>query len=379
MSGYSLIINPGSASCKYAVFRGKKRITAFIYQKKGEKNFTFQKHHEEKKIISLREFENSLRDLKSREGEIISQVERIAFRIVHGGNVFSQPIVAKRSLVKKLKRISTLAPLHNPFAIKILQQAERILPKAKKLLVFDTAFHHALPAINKTYALPKQITKSLGIKRYGFHGINCASLVSQMGWRLSKRTIICHLGSGCSVTALLNGKSIDTSMGYTPLEGLMMGTRAGDLDPGVLIALQKRYGAKKTEFILNKESGLKGLTGTSDMREVVHRAKKGNLEAQQAINMFCQKAAKHIAAASISLGGVDAILFSGGIGENAPSIRQKICEYLIPLGVRIHPKKNLHAKPKKKFHHFFSKVKLRYLHADEEGEMNRMLQERLKN
>lgn len=377
MKGYSLIINAGSATYKYAVFQGKKKKAFFLYQKEGE-TFSFQKSGDPKEMISQEVFEKSLIDLKRREPEIFAEIHSLAFRIVHGGAMFHRPTIVTKQVLKKLSRLNKLAPLHNPFALKILLQSKKLFPKSQKLLIFDTGFHHDLPEINKTYALPRELNKKMGVRRYGFHGIICSSLVSQMGWRLPKRTVICHLGNGCSVTAVLNGKSIDTSMGYTPLEGLIMGTRAGDIDPGLLLELQKKLGTEKTEHLLNKESGLMGLTGTSDMREILQKAKNGNLE-ERAIEVFCQKAAKHIAAATISLGGLNTILFSGGIGENASLIRQKICEYLQPLGVRINAKKNLRAKPKKKFQKLFSKVKLRYLHADEESEMNRILQERLKN
>jgi acetate kinase len=379
MSGYSLIVNAGSATYKYAVFLGKKKIATFIYQKEGEDSYAFQKNTGAKERIKKEAFENSLGDLQKKEKEIFGNIESLAFRVVHGGKTFFKPTVLTKGVLKKLAELNKLAPLHNPFALKLIKQSERLLPKKKKLLIFDTAFHHELPKINSTYALPNAMTKKLGIRKYGFHGIICSSIVSQMGWRLSKRTIICHLGSGCSVTALFKGKSVDTSMGFTPLEGLIMGTRAGDLDPGLLLDLYKRFGAGKMETMLNKESGLKGLTGTSDMREIFQRSKKGNIQAREAIEIFCLKAAKHIAAATISLGGLDSIIFSGGIGENAPQIRQKICEYLEHLNVRIHLKKNMNLKTSKKFHSFFSKVKLRSLHADEESEMNRILMAQGKN
>lgn len=379
MSGYSLIVNAGSATYKYAVFLGKKKIATFIYQKEGENSFSFQKNAEAEVRIKKEVFENSLGDLQKNEKEMFESIEELAFRVVHGGKTFFKPTVLTKSVLKKLAELNNFAPLHNPFALKLIKQSERLFPKKKKLLIFDTAFHHELPKINSTYALPNAITKKLGIRKYGFHGIICSSIVSQMGWRLSRRTIICHLGSGCSVTALLKGKSVDTSMGFTPLEGLIMGTRAGDMDPGLMLELHKRFGTEKMETILNNESGLKGLTGTSDMREILHRSGKGNLQAQESIEFFCLKAARHIAAATISLGGLDSILFSGGIGENSPEIRQRICDYLAPLGVRMNPKKNLKAKPRKKFHSFFSKVKLQSLHADEESEMNRILMAQGKN
>lgn len=376
---YSLIINAGSATYKYALFLKKKKIQTFLYQKEGENIFTFSKNKETKEKISRTQFENSLSDLKKREVEMFSEIGQMAFRVVHGGSVFTKPTFVTPSVIKKLEKLNQLAPLHNPFALRLIKQAQKLSPKYKKLLVFDTAFHSQLPVENRTYALPKDLQKKFGVKRYGFHGIVCSSIVRQMGWRLSKRTIICHLGNGCSVTALLKGKSIDTSMGFTPLEGLVMGTRAGDLDPGLLVELEKKIGNKKLGEILNRDSGLKALVGASDMREILGKAEKGNRDANLAIEIFCKKAAKVIAAQVISLGGVDQIIFSGGIGEKAPPIRQKICEYLGPLGVRIHHKKNVKAKSKQRFDALFSRVKLRYVHADEQSEMNHLLEEQQKN
>jgi len=374
---YSLVINAGSATYKYALFLKKKKIHTFLYQKEGENIFTFSKNKEAKEEISRTQFENSLSDLKKREEEMFSEIGQMAFRVVHGGSVFTKPTFVTPSVIKKLEKLNQLALLHNPFSLRLIKQAQKLFPKCKKLLVFDTAFHSQLPVENKTYALPKNLQKKFGIKRYGFHGIVCSSIVRQMGWRLSKRTIICHLGSGCSVTALLKGKSIDTSMGFTPLEGLIMGTRAGDLDPGLVVELEKKIGSKKLEEVLNKSSGLKGLAGASDMREVIKMAEKGNRDANLAIEIFCRKAAKVMASQVISLGGVDLIIFSGGIGENSPLIRQKICEYLSPLRVGIHFKRNQKAKPRKRLHTFFSKVKVNYVQADEQVEMNMILQEHL--
>lgn len=370
----SLIANAGSATYKYGLFNGRKIIASYLYQKEGENIFTFCKNDGEKETISQQQFENSLSDLKKREAAMMSEIGQIAFRVVHGGSVFTKPTFVTPSVIKSLEKLNHLAPLHNPFSLRLIKQAQKMYPQCKKLLVFDTSFHSGIEIENRTYPIPKDLQKKYGIRRYGFHGIVCESIVRQMGWRLSKRTIICHLGSGCSVTALLKGKSIDTSMGFTPLEGLVMGTRAGDLDPGLLVELEKKMGNRKLEEVLNKSSGLKALAGTSDMREILRKAEKGNRDANVAIEIFCKKAAKEIASQVVSLGGLDQIIFSGGIGENAPLIRQKICEYLKPLGVAIHQKRNQKAKARKSFAKRFSKIRLSYVRADEQSEMAHQLQ-----
>jgi len=369
---------------KYTLFRNGEKLLHVLYEKTGKRTFTrtIRKGKRRKtKKISQTAFENSLKnllDLQEFRSALGNQnVDALGFRYVHGGNIFRKPTKVNASVLKKLNSLDHLAPLHNPFARTLVKQSQRLLPKVKKGLFFDTAFHSTLPEKHWRYALPKKITDRNHIRRYGFHGLVCSSIVQQLKEKrkLVKKLIICHLGSGCSITAVKNGESLDTSMGFTPLEGIMMSTRAGDLDPGVLITLRKelKLSPQKMNDILNNESGLKALAGTRDMREILKMAKRNKADAKLALEMFCLKAAKGIAKAMVSLEGVDHIVFSGGIGENAPLVRQKICEYLKPIGIKIHSARNKNSEAAQHFQKRFSKIKLSWMHADEASEMNREL------
>lgn len=344
-----LIINAGSATVKYAIFEGEEKKIDVLLETSG-KNVrrtlsTLLKKSDVRKLLHGRKF------------------SAIAFRFVHGGHRYQKHVRLTPKIMKDLRGLDELAPLHNPFARALLEEAERLFPSVKKYLIFDTAFHATIPEYNRRYALPEKFGTDSVLHRYGFHGIVCSSIVHQLKARrsLKEKLIICHLGSGCSVTAVKNGHSIDTSMGFTPLEGLLMGTRAGDLDPGLLLYIQKKWKipAKKIERILNFESGMRAICGSSDMREIIKKGKSGSQAAILALEMFCLKAAKSIATALVSLGGIDQIVFSGGIGENAPLIRKRILQHLQPLGI--------------KQRRFFSKPKILVLHADEAEEMNRIL------
>lgn len=344
-----LIINAGSATVKYAIFDGKQKKIDVLIETSG-KNIrrTFSALLKKPDVLKL---------LHGRK------FSAMAFRFVHGGHRYRNHVRLTSKILKDLKALDEFAPLHNPFARELVEESKRLFPSIRKYLIFDTVFHTTIPEYNRHYALPKKFRTNLNLYRYGFHGIVCSSIVHQLKShrKLREKLIICHLGSGCSVTAVKNGQSIDTSMGFTPLEGLLMGTRAGDLDPGLLLYIQKKWKItpKKMERFLNFESGLKAICGSSDMREIIKWGKSGNQAAILALEMFCLKVAKAIAAAMVSLGGVDQIVFSGGIGENAPLIRKRILEHLKPLGI----------KPRR----FFSRPKILVLHADEAEEINRFL------
>ncbi len=343
-----LMVNAGSATLKLAAFEGDVKKSSRTYD-----------------IKKSSDYEKALKNFTKGKNP-----EAIVHRMVHGGEAFRKTVKVSSAVLKKLKPLDQLAPLHNPVARKCIMACLKKFSEAKQFIIFDTEFHESIPEVNYRYAIRDQ-----SIRRFGFHGIVCASIARQLNEmkKLSSRTIICHLGSGCSVTAMKDGKSIDTTMGFTPLEGLVMGTRAGDLDPGIVLELVKKHGEKKVFEMLSRNSGLKALTGISDMRDILKKASKGNQQAQLAVKIFCSKAAKHIAALAISLGGIDTLVFSGGIGEHATLIRAKICDQLRPLGVRINFQKNHSAAPGKYFHQLFSHVKILTLHADEEGEMNRAL------
>jgi acetate kinase len=382
MKTYQLIINAGSSSMKYNFFEEEKGILQVYYEKISSRSFQRRINKKAVQKISKSVYENSLKDLlKLKEVSSLKLHEdlmKIGFRYVHGGKSFQKPTRVTNTVLKKLKKLDESAPLHNPHARQLVLQSMKIFPKIKKFLFFDTAFHSSIPEVNWRYGIPKALSDKNGIRRYGFHGTVCSSIIHQLKEKkkLKKKLVICHLGSGSSVTAVKNGSSIHTSMGMTPMEGLLMSTRSGDIDPGLILFLQKKYkwSASKTDEYLNRDSGLKGLAGSGDMRELLKKSKKDK-QADMAIRMFCRKTAEYIAKYSVSLGGLDQVIFSGGIGENSPIIRKKILEQLLHMGVRVSDNRNTAAKALQPIHKRFSKVKLAWAHADEASEINRLLKQ----
>jgi len=279
-----------------------------------------------------------------------SQVDAVGHRVVHGGERFFAPTLLDENVEKEIEGLSELAPLHNPACLAGIRGARGILGKKVPMVaVFDTAFHQTLPPRAKTYAIPHDLAARHAIHRYGFHGIAHASLLAgyavHSGNQIEKtRLITLQLGNGCSVTAIAGGKSIETSMGFTPLEGLVMGTRSGDLDPSVVtfLAQKEKVDALEVERWLNEESGLLGLSGrTNDMRELLHAATEEHDEhARSAIDVFCYRARKYIGAYLAVLGGAEAIIFGGGIGEASPDIRAMICEGMEWCGLRLNSARN---------------------------------------
>lgn len=261
--------------------------------------------------------------------------DAVGVRVVHGGSRFVAPTRVDASVIAALRELAELAPLHNPRAVEIIEKTQRSWPDVPVVAVFDTAFHQTLPAVAAHYAVPPE----LAVRRYGFHGISYSYVASRVP---ARRHIVCHLGSGASVCAMLDGRSVDTSMGFTPLEGLMMGTRAGDLDPGlVLYLLRKGRSLDELDDLLNERSGLAGVSGLGgDMRELEHAAAAGNERAALAIEMFAYRVAKYVGAYAAVLGGLDALTFTAGIGEHSPSVRAAICRRLGFLGVAIEDELN---------------------------------------
>ncbi len=362
MKGLQLIINPGSSTLKVELFKGKKSL--FASEMKVENGAH---------LVCLK---SALADDAFQSQLLHTPLQSIAVRVVHGADLFKKPTRVSSANLKKLKKLDSLAPLHNPQSRKILIYLVKAFPRLPIWMIFDTSFHQSIPEIHQHYALPPELLKKYEIKRYGFHGISCSSILQQLRkvHRAKRKTIICHLGSGCSVTALKNGKSFATSMGYTPLEGLIMGTRVGDLDPGIVLALSKKgIKREKLEKILQEESGLKALAGTSDMREILLKAKKGNRKAITAFHLFCVRAAEYIARYALLMDGVDQIVFSGGIGENSPEVRQHICDHLKLLGIRISQRKNASRGARKQLQELRSRAEIYWMHADEAAEMNRMI------
>lgn len=279
-----------------------------------------------------------------------SEIEVVGHRVVHGGKEYVEPTLVTPDVKEGIARLADFAPLHNPAALEGIELIESKLPSVPQVAVFDTAFHAQLPLPAAAYPGPHEWLDH-GIRRYGFHGINheyCAGRAAQMlGKDLnSLRLIVCHLGNGCSLAAIERGRSVETTMGFTPLEGLMMGTRSGSVDPGILIYLMRRDGltANGLDEMLNKKSGLLGISGISgDMREILAAMTAGNEKAKLAFDIYAHRLIYHIGALAAVLGGLDGLVFTAGVGENCAELRARACEKLTFLGLELDPKKNAQA------------------------------------
>jgi acetate kinase len=276
------------------------------------------------------------------------EIEGVGHRVVHGGEYFQQSVVIDNATLTRIRACNDLAPLHNPHNLEGYFSSRERLPKATHVAVFDTAFHQTLPPRAYLYGLPWAWYEGAHIRRYGFHGTSYRYIMGRFAAARQStasefKLIACHLGNGCSVCAIDRGKSIDTSMGFTPLEGLLMGTRTGDVGAGAVLYILKLFGMspQQAETVLNEKSGLLALSGVSaDMREVLKAAHDGNAHARTAVDVFCYRVARYIGAYFVALGGADALIFAGGIGEHASEIRSQICQMLTPLGVALDPDKN---------------------------------------
>ena len=271
----------------------------------------------------------------------------MAHRVVHGGRRFRAPVVIDAEVEAAIEAIAPLAPLHNPANLLGIRLARKALPQARHVAVFDTAFHATLPEHASRYPVPKHWVEELAVRKYGFHGTShqyvsgVAQQVLAKAGRPSRRLVSLHLGNGCSATAVLDGRSIDTTMGLTPVAGLMMGTRSGDIDPGIAAYLEREgIPVAAQDRALNKESGLTAIAGQNDMRTLLARRAGGDEDARLAVAMFCYRITKAIGAYAAALGGLDALVFTAGIGENSDEIRAGVCAGLDFLGVGISAKRN---------------------------------------
>ncbi len=272
-----------------------------------------------------------------------SEIAAVGHRVVHGGETFTAPVLVTPDLMQELRKLIELAPLHNPHNIRGINAAMETLPDVPQVAMFDTAFHHKMPPHAYIYGIPYVLYKRYGIRRYGFHGMS-HRFVSDRAAAILKRPIeelkivTCHLGSGASMAAVKGGVSVDTSMGFTPLEGLMMSTRSGDIDPAIILHIMAReeLNLHEANTLLNKHSGLAGLSGvSSDMRDIESAAEEGNNNARLAIDVHCYRIRKYIAAYAAAMGGLDAVVFTAGIGENSPTVRARCCEDMEWMGIRI--------------------------------------------
>lgn len=288
----------------------------------------FKKHFEDEKLFNQ---ENGL---------------AIGHRVVHGGGKVSRPVLIDSVLIKVIEDCTKFAPLHNPGNLTGIYVCEKLF-SLPQVAVFDTAYHATIPAYAAQYALPKEVSERYAIRRYGFHGTSHEYVAREAAEKLNIpfdkfNCITLHLGNGASITAIENGKSVDTSMGFTPLEGLIMGTRCGDIDPAVVLYIQQEenLNTEQMDTLMNKKSGLLGLTGTNDMRDIVERAANGESDCKLALQMFCYRARKYLGAYAFALGRLDAIVFTAGIGENAGLVREKILQGLDNLGLVFDAAKN---------------------------------------
>lgn len=326
-----LVVNAGSSSLKYKLFLAPlfKVLNWGCIERIGLKGFGIRNHQQAVKMM----FTNLLKDKKSLKD--IKEILGIGHRVVHGGGKIKKPVFINGRVIKIIREYCNLAPLHNPANLEGILACKRILPQVKQVAVFDTAFHQTMPARAYIYALPYNYYREYGIRRYGFHGTSH----EYVSWQASKilkkplkelKIITCHLGNGCSITAIKKGKSVDTSMGFTPLEGLVMGTRCGDIDPALVFFLMEKgnLSASKTYEILNQKSGLLGISGISNDLRILRKGIRNNKRVKLSLEIFTYRIKKYIGSYISAMGGLDCIVFTGGIGENNPWIIKKIVRNL---------------------------------------------------
>jgi acetate kinase len=299
-------------------------------------------------------------------------VGAVGHRIVHGGPDLTEPVVVDDDVVAAIERVTPLAPLHNPPALACLRAARTAFSRVGHVCVFDTAFHSTLPAVAATYAIDPDVAKAHQIRRYGFHGISVRYVRDRAAELLGRRVgelnlIVAHLGNGASLTAIANGSSVDTSMGMTPLPGLVMGTRSGDIDPSVVFTLARAgWPLDDIENLLVRRSGLRGLSGDNDVRSVVERATSGDQAAALALDVYCYRIRQYVGAYLAVLGRVDAIVFTAGVGQNSPDVRACALADLAPLGVEIDPAANATARGPAKISTVDSRVAVCVIPTNEE-------------
>jgi acetate kinase len=356
-----LVLNCGSSSVKYqlidtsvniALAKGMVSRIGLSDAVLNQKPFDRPEFKISAEILDhIMAIEYVVQALLSRDHGVIkdkSEIEAIGHRVVHGGEEFSDSAMITSEVLSQIKKCIDLAPLHNPHNIKGINAAQKIFPGISQVAVFDTAFHQNMPPTSYIYGIPYILYKKYGIRKYGFHGTSHYYVAHRSAQLLQKDLkellmITCHLGNGASMAAIKDGKSIDTSMGFTPLEGLLMGTRSGDLDPAVILHIMahEELTLHEANTLLNKHSGLQGISSvSSEMRDILEESQKGNRSAQLALDIYCNRIKKYIGAYAAILGGLDVLVFTAGIGENAPLVRKKSCDNLEFLGIKIHDKKN---------------------------------------
>lgn len=356
-----LVINCGSSSLKYQLIDSQtedvlakgicERIgidgSKIVYQAAGKSKITTEtpmSTHKEAIELVLK----SLTDETNGVLTSLTEIDAVGHRIVHGGEKFASSIIITDEIIKSIEECNDLAPLHNPANIIGIEACKELMPGIKMVGVFDTAFHQTMPEKAYLYGLPYEYYKKYKVRKYGFHGTSHSFVSKRAAQILNKpveelKTIVCHLGNGASICAIDQGKSVDTSMGLTPLEGLIMGTRSGDIDPAIIefIAHKENLSLEEVMDVLNKKSGILGIsTYTSDFRDIEDGIKEGRVEAIRAMDIFAYRVIKYVGSYAAAMNGVDAIVFTAGLGENDKHIRRMVCEKLTYLGLDIDSQKN---------------------------------------
>ena len=350
-----LAVNSGSSSLKAKLYAGARLAAGARIERIGEADgrlsLADSAGRMETHAVSHPHHGAALRDLLDnwqhsgvlRAGALAA----VGHRVVHGGARFTSPAAIDGAVIDALRALFPLAPLHNPLALEGIEAVAQSYPALPQVAVFDTAFHHTLPPAAYRYGLPLDLVQSHGVRRYGFHGISIQHVASQLAQQLARpltslNLIVLHLGNGASASALQNGASIDTSMGMTPLEGLLMGSRCGDLDPAVPLFLQRATGldVHQVEDLLERKSGLRGLTGHTDLRDVHALAAQGDAEASLALDIYCRRIRKYVGAYIALLERVDALVFTGGVGEHDAVVRERSVGNLEALGLELDPAAN---------------------------------------
>ena len=357
-----LVLNSGSSSLKFQLFSlpGLDSVASGLIENIGRehgdvritwtrKDGTREGIRRDMKIRDHKGAVQAMSDLLGETGTLkgIDELSGIGHRVVHGGEYFKEPVLIDETVIDAIRELIPLAPLHNPANLTGIQVAVEHAPGIPQVAGFDTAFHQSIPEHAYLYALPYRIYEEFWVRRYGFHGTSHCYVSKKAAEFLCRGIrgldiITLHLGNGASAAAVKAGRSIDTSMGFTPLEGLIMGTRSGDLDPAILFYLAREHGMEIRELddMLNRQSGLKGICGENDMRTITEMAHQGDRLARLALDMFCYRVKKYIGAYLAVLGGADCLVFTGGIGENSPIVREMCCMGLDRLGIEVDRDRN---------------------------------------
>lgn len=353
-----LVINTGSSTIKADVFAITENIPILMAKASADKLgtdaaiLTLKTQQEKRSEVALggapvpQVIERLFAELAAAKLCLPEELVAIGHRVVHGGSRYTQPTIIDADVMAAIREMAIFAPLHNAANLAGIEHCRAIAPHLVQIAVFDTAFHQTMPRLSATYAIPRALSEEHGLRRYGFHGTSHEYVVRVCAQRMKIpldefHAISLHLGNGASVCAIRHGKSVDTSMGFTPLEGLVMGTRSGDVDPSLPFFLQRvaKFSPDEAEELLNKKSGLWGLCGDSDMREIMRRAGQGDESAAFARDLFCLRVRKYLTA-YLAWGKPHAIIFTGGIGENSPEIRSRVLDQLEHVGIYLDAEKN---------------------------------------